>query len=86
MKYWRLLINILIMVKYIKWVNFRKEYALDPNKGVQQILYLKLLKATTQRTDLPIWNLMMKNVYSLDLFGSIQQQDFQLNLLYEVAR
>ena len=62
---------------------FSENIALDEKKGVQQILFLKLLKATTQRTDLPIWNLMMKNVYSLDLFGSIQQQDFQLNILYE---
>ncbi|MGI9138175.1 MAG: cell surface protein SprA, partial [Sediminibacterium sp.] len=62
---------------------FSENTAFDPNKGVQNILFLKLLKATTQRTDLPIWNLMMKNVYSLDLFGSIQQQDFQLNILYE---
>jgi cell surface protein SprA len=62
---------------------FSENTALDPNKGVQNILFLKLLKATTQRTDLPIWNLMMKNVYSLDLFGSIQQQDFKLNILYE---
>jgi len=62
---------------------FSENTALDPNKGVQNVLFLKLLKATTQRTDLPIWNLMMKNVYSLDLFGSIQQQDFQLNILYE---
>jgi cell surface protein SprA len=46
-------------------------------------MFLKLLKATTQRTDLPIWDLMMKNVYSLDLFGAIQQQDFQLNVLYD---
>ena len=62
---------------------FSENIALDEKKGVQQILFLKLLKATTQRTDLPIWDLMMKNVYSLDLFGSIQQQDFQLNILYE---
>jgi cell surface protein SprA len=62
---------------------FSEGVALDPKNGVQQILYLKLLKATTQRTDLPIWDLMMKNVYSLDLFGAIQQQDFQLNILYE---
>jgi cell surface protein SprA len=62
---------------------FSEGVALDPQNGVQQVLYLKLLKATTQRTDLPIWDLMMKNVYSLDLFGSIQQQDFQLNVLYE---
>ena len=62
---------------------FSEGVALNPDNGVQQILYLKLLKATTQRTDLPIWDLMMKNVYSLDLFGAIQQQDFQLNVLYE---
>ena len=62
---------------------FSDNVALNPDNGVQQILFLKLLKATTQRTDLPIWNLMMKNVYSLDLFGSIQQQDFQLNVLYD---
>ena len=62
---------------------FSEGVALDPKNGVQQILYLKLLKATSQRTDLPIWDLMMKNVYSLDLFGAIQQQDFQLNILYE---
>ncbi|MFN5873611.1 MAG: dTDP-4-dehydrorhamnose 3,5-epimerase family protein, partial [Aphanizomenon sp.] len=43
---------------------FSENTALDPNKGVQNVLFLKLLKATTQRTDLPIWNLMMKNVYS----------------------
>ncbi|MCF8289953.1 MAG: cell surface protein SprA, partial [Chitinophagaceae bacterium] len=60
---------------------FSEGVALDPKNGVQQILYLKLLKATSQRTDLPIWDLMMKNVYSLDLFGAIQQQDFQLNIL-----
>jgi cell surface protein SprA len=62
---------------------FSNDIALNPSNGVQQVLFLKLLKATTQRTDLPLWNLMMKNVYSLDLFGSIQQQDFQLNVLYE---
>lgn len=62
---------------------FSENIALDEKKGVQQILFLKLLKATTQRTDLPIWDLMMKNVYSLNLFGAIQQQDFQLNILYE---
>jgi cell surface protein SprA len=62
---------------------FSNDIALNPNNGVQQIMFLKLLKATTQRTDLPIWNLMMKNVYSLDLFGTIQPTDFQLNVLYE---
>ncbi len=62
---------------------FSDNIALNPNNGVQQIMFLKLIKATTQRTDLPIWDLMMKNVYSLDLFGTIQPSDFQLNVLYE---
>lgn len=62
---------------------FSENVGLNQDKGVLNILYLKLLKATTQRTDLPIWDLMMKNVYSLDLFGSIQPADFQLNILYE---
>jgi hypothetical protein len=62
---------------------FSDNIALNPNNGVQQIMFLKLIKATTQRTDLPIWDLMMKNVYSLDLFGTIQPTDFQLNVLYE---
>ena len=62
---------------------FSNDIALNPDNGVQNIMFLKLLKATTQRTDLPIWDLMMKNVYSLDLFGTLQQQDFQLNVLYD---
>ena len=55
--------------------------------GVQKVLYLKLLKATAQRTNLPIWNLMMKNIYSLktatgSILTNIQQAGFQLNILY----
>ncbi len=62
---------------------FSQDVALDSTQGVQKVLFLKLLKATSQRTGLPIWNWMMKNVYSLDLFGGIQREDFQLNVLYE---
>lgn len=56
--------------------------------GQQKILFLKLLKATSQRTNLPIWDLMMKNVYSLKtkdggVLSSIQPGDFKLNILYE---
>lgn len=56
--------------------------------GSQKVLFLKLLKATSQRTNLPIWDLMMKNVYSLrskdgSYLSSIQPQDFKLNVLYE---
>jgi cell surface protein SprA len=62
---------------------FSQDVALDSTKGVQKVLFLKLLKATSQRTELPIWKWMMKNVYSLDLFGGIQKDDFKLNVLYE---
>lgn len=62
---------------------FSQDVALDSTRGVQKVLFLKLLKATSQRTELPIWDLMMKNVYSLDLFGTIQRDDFKLNVLYE---
>lgn len=62
---------------------FSQDVALDSTRGVQKVLFLKLLKATSQRTNLPIWGWMMKNVYSLDLFGGIQRDDFKLNVLYE---
>ncbi len=56
--------------------------------GTSQVLYLKLLKATAQRTNLPIWNLMMKNVYTLKTSAgsplyNIQSTGFQLNILYD---
>jgi len=56
--------------------------------GSQKVLYLKLLKATSQRTTLPLWNLMMKNVYSLQTAGgsylsNIQSTGFQLNVMYD---
>jgi len=63
---------------------FSQDVALDTNRnnGVQQVLYLKLLKATSQRIPSLLWDLMMKNVYSLDV-ASIQQTDFKLNVMYE---
>ena len=56
--------------------------------GVQKVLYLKLLKATAQRTNLPIWNLMMKNIYTLKTATgnpviNVQQAGFLLNILYD---
>ncbi|HEY4107477.1 cell surface protein SprA [Puia sp.] len=56
--------------------------------GASKVLYLKLLKATSQRTNLPIWRLMMKNVYSLktatgSFLANIQQQGFQFNVNYD---
>lgn len=54
----------------------------DSTSSNQKILFLKLLKSTSQRPSLPIWDLMMKNVYSVG-FGSLQRQDFTLNVLYD---
>jgi cell surface protein SprA len=54
----------------------------DTSGGSQRVLFLKLLKATSQRTNLPIWDLMMKNVYSVG-YGQLERTDFKLDLLYE---
>lgn len=54
----------------------------DSTGTTQPVLFLKLLKATSQRTNLPIWDLMMKNVYSVG-FGQLERQDFKLDILYE---
>jgi cell surface protein SprA len=44
-------------------------------------LIVKLLKSTTLNTAVPMWKLMMKNVYSLGAY-QVQAQDFTLNILY----
>ena len=54
----------------------------DSTATTQPVLFLKLLKATSQRTYLPIWDLMMKNVYSVG-FGQLERTDFKLDVLYE---
>lgn len=59
------------------------EFTVDnPQTGVSaNHLNLKLLKHSTIKTNLPTWDLMMKNVYSLNTFN-LQQQDFTLNVVY----
>ncbi|HLR37082.1 MAG TPA: cell surface protein SprA, partial [Chitinophagaceae bacterium] len=47
-----------------------------------QILFLKLLKATSARPSLPIWDLMMKNIYSIDNF-QVNREDFHLEIFYQ---
>lgn len=48
------------------------------------VLYVKMLKSTTQRPDVPAWDLMMKNVYSIGAF-QVSQKDFRLEVLYDDA-
>src|ERR1017187_7411539 len=54
----------------------------DSTSGNQKVLFLKLLKATSQRPNLPIWQLMMKNIYSVG-YGTLARQGFTLNILYQ---
>ena len=61
---------------------FSQDVPPDSSGNVQKVLFLKLLKATSQRPNLPIWDLMMKNVYSVG-FGQLERQDFKLDILYE---
>ena len=46
-----------------------------------QALFVKMLKSTTTSTKLPMWHLMMKNVYSLGGY-QIQKSKFKLNIKY----
>ncbi|HUR66839.1 MAG TPA: cell surface protein SprA [Chitinophagaceae bacterium] len=61
---------------------FSQDVPPDTTGTSQRVLFLKLLKATSQRTNLPIWELMMKNVYSVG-YGQLERQDFRLDLTYE---
>ena len=51
-------------------------------KETNQTLYVKLLKNTSNTPGTGCWDLMMKNVYSLNSY-SIQKTDFQLNITYQ---
>lgn len=61
---------------------FAQDVSLDTSAGIQKVMFLKLLKATSQRPNLPIWKLMMKNVYALNT-SNLQRDGFTLNLLYQ---
>ncbi len=61
---------------------FASDVALDSTSGIQKVLFLKLLKATSQRIDLPTWKLMMKNVYTLDV-SQVDSSSFRLSVHYK---
>ncbi len=60
---------------------FSQDVPPDTLNGISKIIFLKLLKATSSRTNLPIWDLMMKNVYAVG-YGYLQKPDFRLDVLY----
>ena len=49
--------------------------------STDQSLYVKMLKSTTVAPKLPMWDLMMKNVYSLGAY-QVQKNNFKLQIKY----
>ncbi|WP_238381802.1 T9SS outer membrane translocon Sov/SprA [Mucilaginibacter pedocola] len=56
---------------------FSSDVAVDPN--TPKVLFVKLLKNELLKTNLPTWDLMMKNIYSLGAYG-ISSSNFKLNI------
>ncbi|MCU0450485.1 MAG: cell surface protein SprA, partial [Bernardetiaceae bacterium] len=50
-------------------------------RGANDVIVMKLLRPSTIRTDIPSWDLMMKNIYSLQT-QDIQRTNFQLRVIY----
>lgn len=61
---------------------FSQDVPPDTTSANQKVLFLKMLKATSQRPDQPIWSLMLKNVYSIG-YGTLSPSDFKLDVLYQ---
>lgn len=61
------------------------EFAQDippDSTSASKVLYLKLLKSTSVRPELPLFDLMMKNIYSIGAY-QVNREDFQLELFYQ---
>ncbi len=55
---------------------------LPPDSSNTKVMYMKLLKGVSAAPRLPIWDLMMKNVYALGGMG-VSKEEFRLNVLYQ---
>ncbi len=53
----------------------------DQGISAPKNLIVKLLKSTTLNTRMPMWDLMMKNVYSIKAF-QVNKEDFVFNILF----
>jgi cell surface protein SprA len=58
------------------------EFSTDKTNQMTDCLYLKLLKGTSMSPSMPFWDLMMKNVYSLNAL-SVQKDRFRMDILYK---
>ncbi|MDX5436496.1 MAG: cell surface protein SprA, partial [Pontibacter sp.] len=52
------------------------------NLDDQKVIHMKLLRATNPALEYPTWDLMMKNVYSLDA-TQVNRQNFQMQIIYK---
>jgi len=57
------------------------EFAADNSEDTNKTLYVKLLKSTAGNPNHSIWDLMMKNIYSLGV-TNLQQQNFTMQIQY----
>jgi len=57
------------------------EFASDNAEDTSKTLYVKLLKSTADNPQHSIWDLMMKNIYSLGV-TNLQQQNFTMQIQY----
>lgn len=58
------------------------EFSSDNADSTTGTLYVKMLKGTNMSPNMPFWDLMMKNIYSLGAY-SVQSEKFTLNILYQ---
>ncbi|MDH6306635.1 cell surface protein SprA [Parabacteroides sp. PF5-5] len=58
------------------------EFSTDNSTNTSNCLFVKLLKSTSMSPDMMFWDLMMKNVYSLDAY-SVEKEKFRLNVMYQ---
>ncbi|TVR81057.1 MAG: cell surface protein SprA [Saprospirales bacterium] len=54
----------------------------DTSSASSQVLFLKMLKSSSQSVSEPMWDLMMKNVYSIGAFQA-SEEDFRFDIFYD---
>lgn len=54
----------------------------DSTSASSRVLFLKMLKSSSQNVSEPMWDLMMKNVYSIGAFQA-SEEDFRFDIYYD---
>ncbi len=56
----------------------------DSTNPRNQVIFVKMLKSSTQQINIPMYDLMMKNVYSIGAYQA-NEEDFQFDIYYDDA-